>query len=136
MALIVENIGQRPDRVVWQRQSATLGALLVMLAVVGVVRIGRAHKSEARSAAAPEIVCGIDPNTAPWWEFAQLPGFGESLSRRVVADRERRTANRLFNAPADLLKVRGIGLATLRRITPYLYWPNQPPSVDSAAAGK
>jgi hypothetical protein len=35
-----------------------------------------------------DLNLGIDPNTAQWFELAQLPGIGESLARKIVAFRE------------------------------------------------
>ena len=59
----------------------------------------------------------IDINTADWPEIAQLPGIGETLSRRIV---EFRTAHGAFRSPSDLQQVRGIGALTLKRIVPHL----------------
>ena len=58
----------------------------------------------------------VDINHAEWPELAQLPGVGETLARRIVADRQRS----VFRTCDDLLRVDGIGPATLQQIEPYL----------------
>lgn len=59
----------------------------------------------------------VDINGADWPEFAQLPGVGETLARRIV---EYRDSHGPFRSPDELLHVPGIGRATLDRITPFL----------------
>lgn len=60
----------------------------------------------------------IDANTATWVEWMQLEGIGETLARRIVADREERGP---FPSVDDVDRVSGIGPATLSRIRPHLY---------------
>ncbi len=59
----------------------------------------------------------VDLNSAPWQELVLLPGVGEMLAMRIIESRE---ADGPFVEPADLLRVRGIGPATLDRLSPYL----------------
>jgi len=59
----------------------------------------------------------VDVNAAGWPELAHLPGSGETLARRIV---ESRTTQGPFREPRDLLRIRGIGPITLRKIEPYL----------------
>ncbi len=68
---------------------------------------------------------GVDPDSAAWFELAQLPGLGETLAKRIVAFRERaRTgreqSGRVFTRPADLMQVSGVGGRTVHRIGPFL----------------
>ncbi|MDP7015378.1 MAG: helix-hairpin-helix domain-containing protein [Pirellulaceae bacterium] len=63
----------------------------------------------------------IDANQAGWPELMLLPGIGETLARRIVA--ERRSRGR-FEQLEDLLHVPGIGKATLDRIRPFLLEPS------------
>ncbi len=59
----------------------------------------------------------VDVNAADWPEFAQLPGVGETLARRIV---EYRASHGPFLSADELLHVPGIGRTTLERITPFL----------------
>ena len=53
---------------------------------------------------------GIDPNTAERTVLITLPGIGPALADRILADR---SINGPYRSAEDLLRVRGIGLATL-----------------------
>lgn len=59
----------------------------------------------------------VDINRADWPEIVQMSGVGETLARRIIA-------NRLEHGPfkdvEDLDRVDGIGLRTLERMRPYL----------------
>jgi len=55
----------------------------------------------------------IDINRAEAWLLAALPGIGDAHARDIVAYRE---ANGPFRSTSDLLKVKGIGQATLDKI--------------------
>lgn len=59
-------------------------------------------------------------NDAKWPELTALPGIGETLARRIVADRSR---NGPFPTIDDLQRVKGIGPKTIRRIGPWLSVP-------------
>jgi len=73
----------------------------------------------------------VDPNRDPEWELARLPGVGPALAERIVTTRSSLGA---FQEPEDLLRVSGIGSATLDRIRPYLDLSDPPsrPSVPGA----
>jgi len=59
----------------------------------------------------------VDINQAEWPELAELPGVGEGLARRIVAERVERGR---FADHEDLRRVPGIGPRTLERLKPYL----------------
>jgi competence protein ComEA len=59
----------------------------------------------------------IDVNSATWVEWGQLEGIGDSLARRIVADREQ---NGPFGSIDELRRVKGIGPKTLERIRPWV----------------
>jgi len=59
----------------------------------------------------------LDINQAEWPEWTVLPDVGETLAKRIVAERE---AGGPFRDHTDLLRVRGIGPRTLERLRPYL----------------
>jgi competence protein ComEA len=68
---------------------------------------------------APPLVAKfqVDVNRADWPELVQLPGVGQVLAERLIAERERGGE---FRSHEDLSRVRGIGPRTLERIRPYL----------------
>ncbi len=59
----------------------------------------------------------IDINTAETWLLSALPGIGPAHAADIVAYRE---ANGPFRRVEDLLKVTGIGPATLDKIEDYI----------------
>lgn len=68
--------------------------------------------------AAPQIArFQVDVNRADWPELIQLPGVGQVLAERWIAERER---DGEFRSHDDLGRVRGLGPRTLERIRPYL----------------
>lgn len=66
----------------------------------------------------------LDPNRAPAVELDRLPGVGPTTARAVVQARD---SGGPFVTPEDLLRVRGIGDATLSRILPHLDLSRPPP---------
>ena len=79
----------------------------------------------------------IDPNTAAWWELAELPGIGEVKGRAIVAYREQFRQAALaenpradpppaFQKPEDLDAVKGIGPATIEKMRPMLVFDAPP----------
>ncbi len=66
--------------------------------------------------AAPESSQKIDINRAEAWLLEALPGVGAATAQAIIAYRE---ANGAFRNLEDLLKIPGIGPATLSKIAPY-----------------
>jgi competence protein ComEA len=79
----------------------------------------------------------IDPNSAEWYELAQLPGVGETIARRIVAEREsRRAAGKPgFGSAGDLDCVPGIGPAMLHRISRHVGPGPRGASIDRVEGG-
>jgi len=59
----------------------------------------------------------LDLNRARTVDLEALPGVGPVLARRITEDRERRGP---FGRVDDLVRVRGVGAATLKRLRPSL----------------
>jgi len=57
----------------------------------------------------------IDLNRADAAELQSLPGIGPALAERIVAERK----EQMFTSADDLVRVRGIGAATIARLRPY-----------------
>lgn len=58
----------------------------------------------------------VNINTASVAELTRLPGVGQAKAEAIVAQRERRN----FRRVEELMRVRGIGRATFRRLRPML----------------
>jgi competence protein ComEA len=96
------------------------------ITLVGLVALGlhwvhegglRGRLVEVDRAPAQSSAFLVDVNRAEWPELAQLPGIGQVLAQRIVA--ERATLGPFLDHQ-DLRRVRGIGSRTLERIEPYL----------------
>lgn len=72
----------------------------------------------------------LDPNTASADDLDRLPGVGPAAASAIVGARE---AGTRFETPTDLLRVRGIGAATLERIRPHLDLPERARSAPTNA---
>ncbi len=59
----------------------------------------------------------VDLNSATWQELVLLPGVGGTLAMRIIQSRNEEGP---FTDVADLLRVPGIGPATLDRLRPHL----------------
>jgi len=101
---------------------ATLASLALGLGVVGsegvaeAQRRGRATMTQAAPSDAPGSVV-VNLNTATEAELGHLPGIGPSKAAAIVAYRAR---GRRFRRVEELMRVRGIGRATFRRLRPML----------------
>jgi competence protein ComEA len=106
---------RRGDQVV----VATLATLVTGLLFVHWVRISDWGRGQVEIDRLPPGVYlyRIDINRATWVEWAQLDGIGETLARRIVADREQRGP---FSSVNDLIRVRGIGRVKLEAMRPHL----------------
>jgi len=60
----------------------------------------------------------VDPNVAEVEILAQLPGVGEVMARRIVEARP-------YAQAGDMLRVRGLGKASLDRLVPYLLFDQE-----------
>ena len=75
----------------------------------------------------PAILSTVDVNHAPWWELAMLPRIGEGKAKAIVAFHESHTNRRddgaspqVFQSPADLRRIKGIGPKTVARLAPHI----------------
>jgi competence protein ComEA len=64
----------------------------------------------------------IDVNSADWPELTLMPGIGEQIAKRIVADR---TTNGPYRDLDELRRVRGIGPRTLEGMKPFLLPPSE-----------
>jgi competence protein ComEA len=68
------------------------------------------------ASAAPELAGTININTATAAELDLLPGVGPSIAAKVLAYRESRS----FGDVTHLLRVKGIGRKTFKKLKPFL----------------
>ncbi len=93
------------------RTKEAFAAIATVLALSGAAA---AQTSAPASGPSPEGVVNV--NTATPAELALLPGIGEAKAQAIIRSRERQR----FAQVDDLLRVSGIGRATLRRLRPYV----------------
>lgn len=93
---------------------------LLLAALVAVGLMGFTPGSWAQDVEAPANqgpTLSIDLNRADAQELIQLPGIGPARAQAIV---DYRTRHGPFRRIAQLLRIRGIGRATLRRLRPFL----------------
>lgn len=128
-------------------REASLPSPLPALALVGALFLatlasGRVFRPAGANLGRPVVRdtntrMGIDPNTAHWFELAQLPGIGESLARKIVGYRESLRAagpnsdRPIFESAEKLLPIAGIGPRMMARIRPFLRFPPPATRFDS-----
>lgn len=78
---------------------------LLLISGLRVSRWGQQSIELSQVAAAPDAY-HVEINTATWVEFALLEGVGETLAKRIIADR---TEHGPYQSIEDLLRVPGIG---------------------------
>jgi len=73
----------------------------------------------------------LDPNTADLAALSMLPRLGEKHAAAIVEFREEyqrlHPGHRAFDRPEDLALVRGIGIATVHNLAPYLRFDDSKP---------
>ena len=111
----------RRKKLLRRSDQATI-ACFIAIGLIGltcwVIRIGGSGEAvELDRATQRQASFRIDMNHAEWVEWAELPGLGESVARRVIESRETEGP---FTSPEDLMRVKGIGPKTLEKIRPYL----------------
>lgn len=91
--------------------ASVVGVLAVLVATAAWAERGKeAGGTQAASAGV------VNVNTATAEQLALLPGIGPSRAAAIIEARQRRP----FASVNDLVRVRGIGRATLQRLTPYV----------------
>ncbi len=132
--------GERLPQLWTQRQLAALLLMTAAILAVGAVRwwmnpvlIDDPQGHDAPGAAGWDD--RLDPNTVDMWQLAALPRVGPSLATRIVEYREEYRAThpgrRPFETLDDLMRVKGVGPATVSTLDPYLVFPSTRPASDA-----
>lgn len=115
----------RPPR---DDQAALLAALGVLLAIGLVVATGRALFASANVGSPDVVARRLDPNAAPWWELAQLPGIGEVTAKAIVTHRQTAGASPgsrpVYRTVDNLQAVKGIGPKRAAGLRDHLRFPD------------
>jgi DNA uptake protein ComE-like DNA-binding protein len=74
-----------------------------------------------------ELASRLDPNKADWQELAAIPTLGPKRAKAIVEFRDHLRASDanavVFRSESDLLRIRGIGPATVENLRPFLVFP-------------
>ncbi len=85
----------------------------IVAAIVVASMMALATNAFAAESASSSVV---NLNTATAAELSYLPGIGESKARAIIEHR----SNRQFKKVEDLMRVKGIGRKTFKKIRPHL----------------
>jgi hypothetical protein len=125
---------ERGDWLWTGRQRAVLAGVVVLLVGFGIWRTYRAPAEIGDPPGmvgerAAQLATRIDPNTADWSAWAALPLIGEKRAKEIVAFREAWRGEHPDEIPfaklEDLMRVKGIGKATIATLEPYLVFPRE-----------
>lgn len=115
------------------RQRGVLIGLLLILALHVSIRylFNRRYVSDPQPdipSRLEDLADRIDPNSADVATLAALPTIGPKRARDIVSFREQYKRDGRGDLPfeqlEDLLKIRGIGGATIAQLKPYLLFPS------------
>jgi competence protein ComEA len=102
----------------------TAGLLAYLLVRYAVNRRYVSDPQAEEGARAVELPERVNPNTADAGVLAAIPVMGKAMAERIVAERETFLAanpgKTAYGKLEDLLRVKGIGPATLKKLEPYL----------------
>jgi competence protein ComEA len=114
---------------VWPTHSGSLATqLLVAQTLVTLCLLFGAVESAAQGegVAEDEETLRVELNTATIEELCLLPGIGPKKANAIIKLRERRP----FTRVTQLLRVRGIGRKTLRRLKPFVFVAPERPRAE------
>ncbi len=114
------------------QRNVLIGVLVVLLVLLsGRYACNRRYVSNPQPVIPPrfgELADRIDPNVASEQLLAAIPSLGEKRAHEIVVYREAFRADHPGRNPferlEDLLKIRGIGVAMINQMDPFLLFPS------------
>ena len=120
--------GPEPNEYGWRPAASNPAAAVEPATVRGAVAAALAREERALTPLADGE--RVDPNSAPEEELRRLPGVGPSRAQAIIQGRQPVA----YRSLDDLLRVPGIGPATLGRLAPHLALESHPASIGANAA--
>lgn len=121
-----DSLSPVPSHVARDRNDQCVVLMVFLWLLMASVMVPVVASARAVTALQP-AKASVDANSAPWWELTALPRIGFEIAHRIVEYRKSASGGasegsdrRAFTCPADLMRVRGIGPKTTRRIGRYL----------------
>lgn len=120
--MIGEPLGHRPMRSKWEGIGVLVAVMLpLVLGILAMATTGRAAEPVSDppgviTEKAPVSGLVVNLNAADAVQLSLVPGLTPARVRAILEWREKH----FFQAPVDLLKVRGIGMVTYRKAKPWV----------------
>jgi len=109
-----------------RQQAGLVVLLLAVLVMLGGLRAIRtltiSEPAPANGVRSAELADRLDPNVATVGELCAIPELGEKRAEAIIAFRGNRA--RAFDSIDELQFIRGIGPATIERLSQYLSIPS------------
>jgi DNA uptake protein ComE-like DNA-binding protein len=121
------------DRGIWNlsQRRAIIAILSILILIVAIILLRNPRQvpnvQPTDAPLANRLADRIDPNTADADVIAEIPELGEARAQEIVTYREQFAAAHpgkpAFISATDLLHIKGIGIATMEMMEPYLIFP-------------
>ena len=117
----------------WSAAQRRVVLILVLCLIVAVLLLRRLHRVTIPDPQPPvgtraaELQDRVDPNTADADTLAALPTLGAKRAAEIVHYRQTHR-DEPFRSGRDLLKLKGIGVATTQNIEPFLMFSTTAPA--------
>lgn len=116
-----------------REQTVVMAVLMVGFAamMIALIYVGSKHdglRDIDDTSASQTIRFVVNINEADWFEIAQLPDIGPTMSRRIIAYRD---SHGLFQTIDELKAVKGIGEKTFTSMMPHITVGADGPDIEN-----